>query len=98
MMDEPKLLRTLGVSVTKLCRNTYYGTVRAQKLAEGTVPVLVWLLNRKIFPEEFHCLMHKCVTEMCWIARPLKAKVLMFMNSNVLHSYKHNKHYIFTLM
>jgi hypothetical protein len=75
MNNEPQLLDDLAEAVSKLCRNAYYGTVRAQRLAETAVPVLVWMLNRKMFPEAFHCGLHKSITEMCWSSDPLKAKV-----------------------
>jgi len=68
-------LDVLEDAIQKLCRNAYYGTAKAQKLAEGAVPLLVWLLNRKYFKEQFHVHLLKCLSEMCWTSLGLKNKV-----------------------
>ncbi len=75
LLDEPGCLDPLEIAIEKLCRNAYYGTAKAQKLAEGALPLLIWILNRRKFPEEFTIKVHKCVSELCWTSLSLKKKV-----------------------
>lgn len=74
VIDQGLLTRIVDV-IRPLCRTCYFGTRRAQSLAEGTITLIVWLLNRSNAPVNFHTQVLMRFSEMLWNSAELKKKV-----------------------
>ncbi|CAL8135443.1 unnamed protein product [Orchesella dallaii] len=75
--DENTLGRVKLV-VRSLCRTVYYGTHKAQVLAEGAVILIVWLLNRRATPVPFKVNILQSFAEMIWTSAELKSSVCKY--------------------
>ena len=71
----PIHLRKLANAIINLCRTAYYGTKKAQVLAGGAIPILVWLLNKPRLTRRLHLIIIRCLGELLYSSAELKFEV-----------------------
>lgn len=72
--DEGTLIR-IRMTVRSLCRTAFFGNKKAQTLAEGSVILVVWLLNKKNVASGFKVHLLQSFAEMIWTSDELKFAV-----------------------
>lgn len=72
--DEGTLMM-IRLTVRSLCRTAFFGNKKAQTLAEGSVILVVWLLNKKNVTSAFKVHLLQSFAEMIWTSDELKYAV-----------------------